>query len=185
MYFGKWCCLMIFPVLLAGCGGMMDDLSPSGSDQRPQVIAGTTGPAVGQNAPDFTISDTLGSSVNLSSQLTGTAIKGVVLYFTMWCPTCDTHMSHMRDAIIPAFPDVVFLALDYVSGSVAEARNAEISNGYEGSGFRVLADIGHQVADTYGGTMGTTVVIDKSGVIRLNEDFRDGVRLYNALNSLP
>lgn len=163
----------------------MDDLSPSGNDKRPNALPGTIGPAVGQNAPDFTISDTLGNTVNLSTELTGTSVKGVVLYFTMWCPTCDTHMSNMRDAIIPAFPDVVFLALDYVSGSVVEARNAEISNGYAGSGFRVLADIGHQVADSYAGTMGTTIVIDKSGVIRMNEDFKDGTRIYAALTSLP
>ncbi len=155
----------------------MDDLSPSGSDKSRSTV--------GQTAPDFTISDTHGNSVNLTSELTGTTVKGVVLYFTMWCPTCDTHMSQMRDAIIPAFPDVVFFALDYVSGSVAEASIAEISNGYSGSGFRVLADIGHQVADSYTGTMGTTVVVDKTGVIRMNEDFKDGTRLYAALASLP
>lgn len=171
-------------IMLAGCGNIMDDLDPSSSDKRPAVEAGSIGPAVGQNAPDFTISDTLGSSLNLSTELTGTTVKAVVLYFTMWCPVCDTHMTHMHDAIIPAFPEVVFCAVDYVSGSVAESRSAETENGYAGSGFRVLADVDSHVLNAYQATMGTTVVIDKSGVILMNEDFRDGARLQAVLSDL-
>ena len=85
--------LLLLMVLLAGCGGMTDDLVPSGSDKRPAVVPGTTGPLVGQNAPDFTLPDTLGTSVTLSSVITTTGVKGAVLYFTMWCPICDSHMS--------------------------------------------------------------------------------------------
>jgi hypothetical protein len=55
--------------LLAACGDVMDDLDPSGSDERPPVQAGTTGPAVGQNAPDFTVSDSLGNPLSLSAVL--------------------------------------------------------------------------------------------------------------------
>ena len=50
-------------------------------------------------------------------------------------------MSQIQNTIIPGHPDVVFLAVDYVSGSVADARNSEIANGFNGSPFRVLADI--------------------------------------------
>ncbi len=164
---------------------MMNDLVPSGSDKRPPVVPGTTGPLVGQNAPDFTLSDTLGNSVTLSSVVTTTGVKGAVLYFTMWCPICDTHMSAMRSGIIPVYPDVRFFAVDYVSGSVADARNAEVSNGYVGSGFTVLADMHQTVLTAYQGTMGTTVVIDKDGVIRMNEDFKDGTRLLATLAALP
>jgi peroxiredoxin len=183
MDFAKKTCLLMLMLMTVGCGSMTDDLYPSGSDKRSPVVPGSTGPAVGQKAPDFTLSDTLGESVNLSSEVTGTGVKGVVLYFTMWCPTCDTHMSHLRNMIIPLFPDVKFFAVDYVSKSVADARAAQLDNGY--ADFHVLADIGHYVANVYKGNMGTTVVIDNSGTIRMNEDFKDGTRLYNTLLSLP
>ena len=176
--------LVLIPVFLAGCGGTMNDLNPSNSDKQATVQSGTVGSHVGQKAPDFTISDTLGTSVNLSSVLTGTGVTGVVLYFTMWCPTCDIHMSSMRSSHIPNFPNVRFFAVDYVSGTVAEARDSEISNGYSGSGFTVLVDTDKTVQNLYyPTTMGTTIVIDKTGVIRMNEDYKDD-RLTTALTSL-
>lgn len=181
MDFDRGSCRGLFLALLlvfSGCG----DLAPSDTDKRPPVAAGTTGPGVGQNAPDFTLPDSLGNDVTLSA--TFPSAKGVVLYFTMWCPVCDSHMSNMRSTTIPAFPDTRFFAVDYVCGSVAEARASEISNGYAGSGFTVLADIGANVLRSYGATMGTTVVIDNAGVVRMNEDYRDGVNLRNILAGL-
>jgi peroxiredoxin len=162
---------------------MKDDLFPSGSDKRPEIQQGTTGPAVGQLAPDFTLSDTLGNPVTLSTVLPGR--QAVVLYFTMWCPTCDSQMSNMRDAVIPRYPNVLFYAVDYVSGSVSDARNAEISNGWLGSGFVVLADTTQKVLGLYNATMGTTVVIDGTGVVRMNEDYKDGTKLQTILSGLP
>ena len=172
-------------IFTAGCGGMTDDLFPSGSDKRPAVQPGTAGPSVGQFAPNFTLTDTLGNTVTLSTAMSATGVHGTVLYFTMWCPICDTHMSHMRSSEIPEFPAIRFYAIDYVSGSVADARNAEVSNGYAGSGFTVLADTQQGAMSRYQATMGTTVVIDTTGVIRLNEDFKDGARLHAALSGLP
>jgi peroxiredoxin len=173
---------LLLLLLLAGCD-MTDDLAPSGSDARPAVQPGTTGPAVGQIAPDFTLSDSLGTVVSLSASVS--SASGVVLYFTMWCPVCDSHMSHMRSAIIPGFPDVRFFAVDYVCGSVADARSSEVANGYAGSGFTVLADIGSPVLQAYAATMGTTVVIDNTGVIRMNENYRNGAQLLTVLQGLP
>src|SRR5512135_1424068 len=112
MGFAKQCLLLVIVILIAGCGGMADDLLPSESDKRPVVQSGTIGPFVGQFAPDFTLSDTLGGTVTLSSTLTTTGVQGAVLYFTMWCPICDSHMSHMRSFEIPAFPGVGFYAVD-------------------------------------------------------------------------
>jgi peroxiredoxin len=171
--------------VLTSCGGTLDDLAPSDTDKRPTVQPGTTGPFVGQFAPDFTLSDTLEGTITLSSSLTATGVQGAVLYFTMWCPICDTHMSHMRTTEIPAFPGIRFYAVDYVSGTVADARNAELTNGYDGSGFTVLADTQQTVLNLYQATMGTTVVIDRTGVIRMNEDFKDGSRLDATLAALP
>jgi hypothetical protein len=159
--------ILLFLIPPVGCGGMVDDLAPSGSDKRPAVTCGIPGPDVCQIAPDFTLPDTLGSSVTLSAAISSPGIKGAVLYFTMWCPVCDMHMSSMRSTALPVYPDVRFFLVDYVSGSVANARSAELSNGYANSGFSVLADTGLSVLGLYHGTMGTTIVIDKAGVVRL------------------
>lgn len=180
MYFAKNLCLTILLLLLAACG---DNLFPSGSDNRGPVQAGTTGPAVGQNAPDFSVPDTAGGTVTLTSALAGK--RGAVLYFTMWCPICDSHMSHMLTTTIPSYPDIAFLAVDYVSGSVVDARSSQSANGYAGTPFTVVADLGQTLVQKYQGTMGTTVAIDKTGVIRMNEDYRDGSRLQAVLAGLP
>lgn len=177
--------LLLLLLMIAGCGGMVDDISPSGSDKRPVVQCGVTGPDVCQFAPDFTLSDTLGNTVVLSSAVSSPGVKGTVLYFTMWCPVCDMHMSNMRSSILPSYPTVQFYIVDYVSGSVANARNAELSNGYSGSGFTVLADTGQNVLNSFHATMGTTILIDPAGVVRLNEDYKDGSRLRSALSALP
>ena len=86
---------------------------------------------------------------------------------------------------MPLYPQVRFFLVDYVSGSVADARNAQISNGYAGPEFTVLADTNQAILNAYSATMGTTVVIDSSGTIRMNEDYKDGVRLLDALAALP
>ncbi|OGR04631.1 MAG: hypothetical protein A2511_11980 [Deltaproteobacteria bacterium RIFOXYD12_FULL_50_9] len=177
--------LLLIIILLAGCGGdLLDDLNPSDKDQRPAVQTGTVGPNVGQNAPDFLISDSLGNSVTLSTALAEPGKRGIVLYFTMWCPTCDSEMSNMLSSHIPNFPDVRFYAVDYVSGTIAGTRNSELSNGYAGSGFTVLADTAQTLLNLYNGSMGTTVVIDKTGIIRSNENYKDD-RLTTALTNLP
>lgn len=176
-------CLLL--LLVAGCGGMMDDISPSGSDKRPAVTCGITGPDVCQLAPDFTLTDTLGNVVTLSSVASSPGVKGTVLYFTMWCPVCDMHMSSMRSSLLPNYPTVRFFLVDYVSGNVSNARNAELSNGYSGSGFTVLADTNQAVLGSFHAAMGTTIVVDPAGVVRLNEDYKDGFRLRSALSALP
>jgi len=174
--------LIVILLLLAGCEAW-NDLSPSGSDERPPVQAGTVGPSVGQIAPEFTLSDSFGNPVALSSVLPTT--KAVVLYYTMWCNICQEHMNDMRSTIIPAYPDVKYYAVDYVSGSVAGARASEVYYGFDGSGITVLADVDTSVLALYYASMGTTVVIDNTGVIRMNEDYRNGDNLKAVLGSLP
>jgi peroxiredoxin len=177
--------LWLILLLIAGCGGMMDDMAPSDKDKRPVITCGITGPDVCQNASDFTLSDTLGNMVSLSSVLSSPGVRGAVIYFTMWCPICDMHMSNMRASMLPNYPAVRFIVIDYVSSSVPMARNEEISNGYSGSGFTVLADTNQAVLDRFHATMGTAIVIDSSGVVRFNEDYKDGSRLRAVLSALP
>jgi len=176
----RLCCCLFLCLLLAGCG---DNLVPSNSDKRPAVEAGTVGPAVTQKAPDFSVSDTDGTTVTLASALSGK--KGIVLYFTMWCPICDSHMNNMRATVTPSFPTVGFYLVDYVSGSVADAAGAAAANGYAGGVFTTLADLGQFMLGSYQATMGTTVVIDSAGIIQMNEDYRDGLHLQAVLSALP
>jgi alkyl hydroperoxide reductase subunit AhpC len=103
----------------------------------------------------------------------------------MWCPTCDSQMSYIQSNLLPAYPDVIFFAVDYVSATVADARNAEVSNGFAGSGFIVLADTARTILNGYNGTMGTTVVIDKNNIIQMNENFKNGSKLQSVLSALP
>jgi peroxiredoxin len=180
MYFFRFLvCLVLFA--LAGCG---TDLAPSGADQRPSVQCGTTGPQVCQIAPDFTLSDSLGNTVTLSSVLSSPTTSGVVMYFTMWCSVCSTDMTLMRDWIIPIYPHVKFFAVDYVSSTVSQARSAEIDNGFDGSGFTVLADTNRDVYNRYNATMAATVVIDRNGVIMMNENYKS-TKLQSVLAALP
>ena len=91
----------------------------------------------------------------------------------------------MQDSTVPLFPDVNFYLVDYVSGSVSDAASSATANGYAGSVFKSLADTGHILLANFQGTMGTTVVVDGSGIIRMNEDYRDGANLRATLNTLP
>ena len=180
MSFCKCATAILFLMVFAGCG---DNLIPSGEDRRPAVQAGTSGSGVTQRALDFSVSDINGATVTLSSSLAGK--KAAVFYFTMWCPICDSHMSDMQDSTVPLFPDVNFYLVDYVSGSVSDAASSATANGYAGIVFKSLADTGHILLANFQGTMGTTVVVDGSGIIRMNEDYRDGANLRATLNTLP
>ena len=168
-------------LMLIGCQDITDDLSPSGADKRQDVVAGSIGTQVDQQSPDFAVQDTLGVSRALSTELA--SADGIVLYFTMWCPICDSHASHMRSAIIPDFPQVRFFLVDYVTGSITASRSAQLSNGYGSS--TVLVDVDQSLFDLYRASMGTTVVIDSTGIVHMNEDYKDGVKLRAVLEALP
>jgi peroxiredoxin len=173
--------LLIIAALFVA-GGCGDNLTPSGEDKRPAVQAGSSGGAVTQKAPDFSVSDINGSVVTLASALA--ARKAAVFYFTMWCPACDVHMSKIRSDIAPSYPTVGFYLVDYVSGTVSDASGAASSNGYAGGIYTILADTNHTLLTNFQGTMGTTVVVDNTGSVLMNEDFRDGIRLQAALAGL-
>ena len=50
--------------------------------------------------------------------------------------------------------------------------------------FPVLVDTDKAVFNAYTANMGSTVVIDSTGVIRMNEDYKND-RLIATLNALP
>ena len=172
--------LLILLVLLPACG---DNLFPSGDDKRAPVSADSSGGSVSQKTPDFSVSDIHGATVTQATAIAGK--KGAVFYFTMWCPICDSHMSDMRTSITPSFPDVNFFLVDYVSGNVVGAARAAAENGYAIGVFTTLADTDHTLLKIFQATMGTTVVIDNGGIVRMNEDYRDGVNLRKTISGMP
>lgn len=177
--------ILLFAMLgLAGCDGITDDLLPSGEDKRQDADPGTMGPNVGQIADDFTLQDTLDVSRGLYNELSSTGVTGVVLYFNMWCPICDAHASHMRAEIMPNFPNVSFFLVDYVSGSVANSRAAQLAYGY--ANMETLVDSDQSVFNYFKASMGTTVVVSSTGnIVMMNEDYKDGVKLTETLQALP
>ena len=140
----------------------------------------TTGTQVGQQSPDFSLLDTLGGNRGLYDELSKST--GVVLYFTMWSPINDVHVSHMRAEIMPLFPDVSFFLVDFVSGSVIDSRAAQLSNGF--ADIETLVDVDQAVFNLYQASMGTTVVIDNAGIVHMNEDYKDGTKLTDVLTNI-
>lgn len=181
MFLSKHFVLLSLVVIGLACGGGTgDDLSPSGEDLRGAVDTTATGSQVGQMAPDFDATDTQGNQKTLSGALSGNA--GLILYFTMWCPVCDTHSTHLRSKIVPDHPNVETYLVDFVSGSVSASRSAQLSNGY--SNMETIADFDQVMFFDYDASMGSVVLIDSSGNIRLNESYKDGSRLSEALSEL-
>ena len=174
--------LLVTSFGLTGCSGISDDMLPSSDDKRPAVEAGSIGTQVEQQSPDWSMLDTRGNSRGLYTEL-ATPKDAVVLYFIMWCPVCDEHADDMRNEVIPNFPDVKFFLVDYVSGSVLASRDEQLSSGY--ADISTLVDVGQAVFELYKSSMGTAVVIDKDGIVRMNEDYKDGVKLFETLQALP
>ncbi len=188
MYFVK-SYMVLLSIIFLGLNGCNSDLAPSGSDQRAVVSSGSIGFQPGQQAPNITWLDSVGNSFNLSDHLVGgaTPAQAVVLYFTMWCPICTSHMDDILFNTVPLFSlrgTVVYVAVDYVSGTVAMARTAEVSNGYAGSAFRTVVDTNQTVMNQMHASMGTTVVINQNGLVLMNEDYRTGQNLRTILNAV-
>lgn len=174
-------------LLLAGCSGT--DLNPSGADQRPAVVAGSTGNQVGQKIANFSLQDSLNNTWNLADHLVGGAVPAdaIVLYFTMWCPICMSHTDHMLFSVIPSFSKrgtTQYVLVDYVSGSSAGARASELANGYGGSPYVVLSDQNQALMNQLNAAMGSTIVINRNGIILMNEDYRNGATLSQTLNGV-
>lgn len=179
--------LLTMCLALTACNELLDDLNPSSEDKRGEVVAGSVGYLPSQVVADFTIKDSLNNDFILSDHLAGGAAPAdiIVLYFTMWCPICLSHSDHMFNYVIPTFSGrgtVVYGLVDYVSGSVAATRDAEVANGYAGSAFTTLADVDQSLLNQLNGAMGIVVVIDSNGTVLMNEDYRNGADLIALLD---
>jgi thiol-disulfide isomerase/thioredoxin len=182
LFFGNYLrSIVIFSMVLSlwGCEEFTDDLNPSGSDQRATVIEDVEGSEEGQILGDFTLKSTDGNTYSRDTLLA--AGQPVVLYFTMWCPVCDGHMSHYINEIAPDFPNVHYVAVDFVSGNVDAAYYSQSDAGYLSE--TVLVDDG-TLKTALQGSMGATIVVDVDGSILMNEDYKTGSRLRDLLSTL-
>lgn len=151
---------------IAGCSNLL----PDGTDLRSKNANNGNILSVGQIAPEFSLSDSDGNTVTLSQALAGKT--GVIIYFTMWCSICTAHSDEMLNSVMPAYGNVKFFLADYVSATPAEAGTMKNFSGYGSTAFTVLSDPAQQLMNSYGATMGFTVVIDSTKKIRLNESYK-------------
>jgi len=162
---------------LVGCKGAVDDLKPSGSDRRSIAVE-----SVAAAPSQLTLKTTTGASRTLPDLAVGK--RGAVFYFTMWCPICASHTDHLIDHIIPQHPALDYYLIDYVSGDVAGAKNSQDASGYGGAPFEVLVDENQQALNAFQGGMAVVVVLDPTGKVVFNEEYKDGVKLSALLGTL-
>lgn len=171
MHLIKLISLLVAFSLLTAC---LEDLNPDDKDLRSESdLAPTT-------SENFVATTTLNTSVNLEDELLNS--DAVVLYFTMWCPLCDSHMSHMRSEIIDNYRNVKFYMVDYVSGNISQSRSSQLANGY--AKLQLLVDNNQVLLKQYNATMASVVVINDKKQILLNEDYKNGARLIETLDKL-
>ncbi|NRA24577.1 MAG: hypothetical protein HRU08_08900 [Oleispira sp.] len=171
MHLIKLANLLLISFLLTAC---LEDLTPESKDLRSMSDEDPS------HAENFIATTTLNQSIMLKDELL--THDAVVLYFTMWCPLCDSHMSHIRSHVINHYPNVAFYMVDYVSGNISQSRSSQVANGYKD--LTLLVDNLQSLLNTFDATMASVVVIDNHNSILLNEDYKDGSRLINTLNNI-
>jgi len=164
------------------CTNFTADLFPAANDLRSTQTADFPG-KTGATSLDFTLTEKSGQNTSFGSYIPSG--RGIVLYFTMWCSVCASHVDHMRTTIIPFYPNVTFIVVDYVSGSLTEVNSLANNSGLINPPPVVVADLNDELENYFGGTMGKTVVIDSNFKIIMNEDYRNGDNLAAALSTLP
>lgn len=159
-------------LFLSAC---QEDLLPSNDP-----LEDTKGLQQGSMVDDFNFTLSDGSTQRLSTELS--QYDSVVLYFTMWCPVCDSHMSHIRTDLVSQFTNVKFIFVDYISGSIGYSLDAQQANGY--TDFKVIADIDNELENLFNGTMATTIVIDKNFVVQFKGLYKTSEDLTQILNEV-
>lgn len=161
-------------ILLSTLTGCLEDLNPDSNDLRSDD---DLAPGISE---DFNATTTLNTSINLEDELL--INDAVVLYFTMWCPLCDSHMTHLENHVMDNYQNVQFYMVDYVSGSVSQSYSTQLANGYKS--LQILVDNNQSLLNQYTATMASVIVIDDQNRILLNEDYKNGARLIDVLDNL-
>lgn len=116
-------------------------------------------PAVGQEAPDFSLKDLKGSTIRLA-ELRGKVV--IVNFWATWCIPCREEMPLLQEFAQANSQEVVVLGIDLDEPQDLVAGFAEK---YQ-IGFPILLDAGSKVADQYFiHGFPTSVIIDPAGNI--------------------
>jgi cytochrome c biogenesis protein CcmG/thiol:disulfide interchange protein DsbE len=122
---------------------------------------------IGDKAPDFSLSDINGETVNLS------AFNGKVVildFFASWCPPCKQEIPDFIE-LERSYGDKGFAMIGVALVSAGEAREFA---GNMGINYPVLVDDG-KVSENYGPirSIPTTFIIDKGGkIVKIYIGFR-------------
>ena len=160
--------LICITLFLSAC---VEDLAPENKDLRKDSSFEI------QISENFSISTTDGDTLNLDDELA--SYDAVVLYFTMWCSTCSAHMDEI-DAKQDDYPNVRFLMVDFVSGSLSQSKNSQRDNAY--NHMTTLVDNNDLLQDRYKGKMASTIIINNQHEILFNEVYKS--LLYEKLDAL-
>lgn len=127
-----------------------------------RIFGGGTHPMSGQVAPDFSLADTTGKTVDLASHLGKEVV--VLDFWASWCPPCRKGLP-ILDTVAKSFAGqpVAIYGVNIREGEALVKSFAE-KNGLT---LPLLLDDKGYVADDYGVSgIPQTVVIDRSGTIR-------------------
>lgn len=132
-------------------------------------------PAVGHRAPDFTLRDPEGRSVQLSRVLKEKAV--FLNFWATWCPPCREEMPTMERAYRDYKPrglEILAVSLDAGGEAAVAAKVKEFMSGLKLS-FPALLDPQGDVVRAYRlRGLPMSFLIDRQGVIRAAEiGFRD------------
>ena len=115
------------------------------------------------SAPDFTVLNSEGESVKLSSFFG----KPIVLNFwASWCPPCKSEMPHFETVYQTVKDDVVFLMVNMVDGQRETSDTGKKYVKDNGYSFPVYFDTEQEAAYVYNiSSIPSTLFIDKTGNI--------------------
>lgn len=107
-------------------------------------IEDTTIVKVGEEAPDFTVEMSDGSSVTLS-ELRGKVV--LLNFWATWCPPCREELTHVQAEIIDRFADKQFVMLPISRGEQRDVVDAFIAE--KGYAFKVGYDPVQEIYNKY------------------------------------
>jgi peroxiredoxin len=105
--------------------------------------------AVGEEAPDFTLADSKGNQISLSSAR-GSSATVLVFYRGYWCPFCVRQLSELRK-LVKSSEKVRLLAISVDDQEQTKQLIEKLAA--DGGGpvnYPMLSDPGHKTIDAYG-----------------------------------
>jgi peroxiredoxin len=111
-----------------------------------EIGASRTAPGllVGDNAPDFTLTDQLGRPVSLKERLASGPIA-LVFYRGEWCPLCNVHLRALQQAL----PEIKAKGASLLAISPQSPDHALSFTEKAGLAFDVLSDVDQEVIKAY------------------------------------